>query len=281
MNTPEHQTENTSAAMPGITPPASASNEGQVQPPATPTIAPQTPEFLGNPKGPPAELLKHYENIVTQNLGNEVLVAEAIAQIKIQKLNEVVHQTFGDYVRARWDFSRSRAYQLIKFARLREQALATGKTPPANERAARNMDAAGNPSPARDSYPKILAKVKNLIKGILAKLPQDLQIIIIAELHDYLEGLAYPVPAGRSNPILTSAMPTGSPADRLAQKVGAPPVHPQSNQPTSKPPTPPPLPPTTTRATEENGNLEPLINYGGTTPMTMEQAKKMGYLKRR
>ena len=81
----------------------------------------------GNPNGTKPEQLYYFENKVSQNLAHEVEVAEAMYQIYFRKLFTETGLPYYAYIKAKWDISRSRAYQLLHYARPAVSEFVTSK----------------------------------------------------------------------------------------------------------------------------------------------------------
>ena len=235
-----------------------------------------TPTTAGSPNGTPIEQLMFFENIVTRSLEHEDQLAEAINQIKTRKLYKVVHLTFQDYVTARWNLSRSRAYQLLKYARLKEQAQAAGKTPPANERAARKLDADGNPLPPADSYKIHLDKFKRQIKDTLSRLPPDERRKFAVEIQVFFNDLTKNMNIQKLDLNLRRVSCQNQTAATALMKEGAPmqTTTTTSSSSDQEPKSSPTVP--NTPANQPNTNP---YSYGGVSMMTMEEAKARGLVK--
>lgn len=262
----------------------------------------------GNQHGTQAEQLVFYENIVTQSLAREDIMADAIAQIKLLKLYELTGLSFRDYVKGRWDLSKSRAFQLIKFAKLKAQAQANGKTPPTNEREARNLDADGNPLPARNNYGYWLHRAKNQLKGSLAKLTPDEKRKYIADIYSFLDELGKTLATQpsklNSKPVIPPSKPTGGTQATINAPIPQMPAGQTISQSTVPiPPTPiptaggtpqiqPPLAPICSLHQEQGEKAAPAnlikapnvpnpASYGSHIGMTIEEARARGFVKRR
>jgi hypothetical protein len=91
---------------------------------------------------PADQSLDFYEAIIERGRPNLDSVASALLEIHQMKLYRHNYPSFEQYVRERWNISRPRAYQLLKYARLRRMSTAVDTLPP-NERQARLLDADG------------------------------------------------------------------------------------------------------------------------------------------
>src|SRR6266550_837415 len=82
-------------------------------------------------------LLRSCEEIIEAGLGTFVAVGRALMTINDQRLYRANYETFQDYCRERWDYSRQHAYRLIKAISVVDQVSSTGVLP--NERQARRL----------------------------------------------------------------------------------------------------------------------------------------------
>lgn len=64
--------------------------------------------------------LKQYESLIQQGLQSFIEVGAALLHIRNGKLYSQTHKTFEAYCKDRWGFSRPRAYELIKSAKVSE-----------------------------------------------------------------------------------------------------------------------------------------------------------------
>jgi len=80
-----------------------------------------------------AQTLAHYEAIIAKGLKVFVEVGQALLAIREQKLYREAFGTFEDYLRQRWDLSRSYAHRLIDAAEVTERLLPVGNILPMNE----------------------------------------------------------------------------------------------------------------------------------------------------
>jgi len=83
--------------------------------------------------------LAELETAIQRGLETFVEVGRALAEIRRRHLYRESHSTFEDYCRERWDFSDSRAHQLIGTNETVTTVTAAGLPPPANERQARAL----------------------------------------------------------------------------------------------------------------------------------------------
>ena len=83
------------------------------------------------------ETLQYFEGIFARGLPN--LQASCLALLKIhrRKLYESSYSSFANYLKNRWNISRSRGYQLLAYAKVLEMSTMVDTTPPANERQSR------------------------------------------------------------------------------------------------------------------------------------------------
>ena len=89
----------------------------------------------------PAEVqtLEHYEHIIAQGIETFVEVGQALLAIRDQRLYRQSYTTFEDYLRQRWDLSRSYAHRMIDAAVVVENLLPNGNIVPVNEAQARPL----------------------------------------------------------------------------------------------------------------------------------------------
>ena len=89
----------------------------------------------------PAEvqILEHYEQIIAQGIETFVEVGQALLAIRDQRLYRQSYTTFEDYLRQRWDLSRSYAHRMIDAAVVVEHLLPNGNIVPVNEAQARPL----------------------------------------------------------------------------------------------------------------------------------------------
>jgi len=271
-------------------------------------MSPATTAINGNPDGTKTEQLVYFENIITLSLDHEDRLAEAITQIKVRELYKLTNLSFREFVKARWELSKSRAYQLLKYARQKERAQANGNTPPVNERAARHLDANGNPPPPDNNYSKYLVRAKRDLHEIYAKVPpteaRQYLIEIQAVVSELLTNLGVLHPKIISSPIIQHSQPVGNiPAKDISTASPIPCSQPKKIT-TSNTPSPTPIfkegghpniqrPLAATAASfpEPAGATLPPVgpdtaqpqptsaSYGGVTPMTMAEAKSKGLIK--
>jgi hypothetical protein len=89
----------------------------------------------------PAEVktLAHYEEIVEQGREVFIQVGQALLAIRDQRLYRESYSTFEDYLRQRWDLSRSYAHRMIDAAVVVQNLLPIGNIVPVNEAQARPL----------------------------------------------------------------------------------------------------------------------------------------------
>ena len=141
--------------------------------------APVTP----NVDGSAPEQLAYYENqiLAAQNVEREM--GQALSEIKSRKLFKVYRLNFGDYCESRFRIKKSRAYQLIHFAKACAAAAAGGQEPPPNERAFR---AAAARSAGKGSGPAELARLKKILTNAVMARPPDERTGLIQDLQVFL-----------------------------------------------------------------------------------------------
>ncbi len=98
---------------------------------------------------PAGRSLDFYEAIIARGRPNLDSVASALLEIHQMKLYRHNYRSFEQYVLQRWNISRPRAYQLLKYAKLRRSSTVVDTLPP-NERQARLLDAYGKLRKAPD-----------------------------------------------------------------------------------------------------------------------------------
>jgi protein gp37 len=84
------------------------------------------------------ELARH-EATIGRGLSTFVEVGRALVAIRDGRLYRGTHATFEEYCRQRWDFDRTRAYQLIDAAGVVDRVSTIVDTPPATESQARPL----------------------------------------------------------------------------------------------------------------------------------------------
>lgn len=89
------------------------------------------------------EDLARWERIIEDNKAQTVAMCLALLAIFEERLYQATHPSWGKYLKERWGMSRSRGYQLIKYARLILDAELKSELAPANERQARQWVNAG------------------------------------------------------------------------------------------------------------------------------------------
>jgi hypothetical protein len=78
--------------------------------------------------------LESLEKVIDSGVESFLSVGSALKEIRDQKLYRERHKTFETYVKARWGFDRSRAYQLIDASELKaDLSTMVDKNPRANE----------------------------------------------------------------------------------------------------------------------------------------------------
>jgi hypothetical protein len=79
--------------------------------------------------------LERLERIIRENAGAFYEIGDALTKIRVKKYYHDVlgYETFEEYCRKRWDFSRIRAFQLIQSVEIRENVLTIVNIAPATE----------------------------------------------------------------------------------------------------------------------------------------------------
>ena len=79
--------------------------------------------------------LERLEGIIRENVGAFYEIGDALMKIRVKKYYHDVlgYETFEEYCRKRWDFSRIRAFQLIQSVEIRENVLTIVNIAPATE----------------------------------------------------------------------------------------------------------------------------------------------------
>ena len=103
--------------------------------------------------GSDATNLAYYEAMITHGLQQTERVAEALLQIHERKLYRDGYPSFEEYLNQRWNMSKSRGYQLLRFASLKRRGAMTDTAGPENERQARALDADGQRRPQSPGRP--------------------------------------------------------------------------------------------------------------------------------
>ncbi len=99
-------------------------------------IIAEAPDYT--PSG--AEHLAECEEVIRRGLATFVEVGTALATIRDERLYLIHHDTFEDYCREVWGFSRSRAHRMIEAAEVMD-VLPMGNIPITSERQAREVAA--------------------------------------------------------------------------------------------------------------------------------------------
>lgn len=132
--------------------------------------------------------LEDCESIIATALPHAEAAALALLEIHENRLYRQGYNSFEEYVQQRWHLSRSRAYQLVRFARLRRQNPAHDAARPQNERQARKLAAAGT---ARAKQ-RTAASISNAVKYVVSafhRRPQDERRQFIVQLRQALLSL--------------------------------------------------------------------------------------------
>ena len=235
MNEPKIQPSTTIPESPVVPPPTSVPHPAVRLTPAMPAGGLGPHKISGSPNGTKTEQLVYFEEIVTHCLRSEDLMVDALTEILRRKLYKETHLPFREYVQARWGISRSRAYQLAKFARLKIQAAATGQTPTATESAARALGADGQPRPAANNYSLCLGTVKRQLQNRLVKLPPEQQQRFIIDLQIALKEWALQLDSQPAGAVPAPIIPARPLAGIVPPQVGD-----QRSPTISKPETAPP-----------------------------------------
>ncbi len=90
-------------------------------------------------------------SIVDNGMKTFYEVGMALMQIRDNRYYRKTHGTFEEFCKDRWDFSRPRAYQLIKAAEVQDN-LSTIVDKPINEAQARPLTAIKDPDQQREVY---------------------------------------------------------------------------------------------------------------------------------
>lgn len=88
------------------------------------------------------------EQRIERGLKTFIDVGQALAEIRDSRLYKGTHDTFEDYCRERWGFSRQRAQQFTAAAELATTMVDTGLPEPTNERQTRALAAVPEPERA-------------------------------------------------------------------------------------------------------------------------------------
>lgn len=84
-------------------------------------------------------LFDHCERVIQDGLAKFVEVGEALREIQEKKFYRATHATFEAYCKDRWDFSKSRAYQLLEASLVAKQVSTIVDIVPTNEAQAREL----------------------------------------------------------------------------------------------------------------------------------------------
>ena len=127
-----------------------------------------------------ARTLEELEGIIAKGLPTDDQIALALLEIHDRKLYHKEYGTFQAYLRRRWQFSRSRGYQILHFARLLEMSTTVGTSGPQTERQARLLNRAGKPRRPRET--DVVTRAMNYLVAAYEKLP-------LLERRDFVESL--------------------------------------------------------------------------------------------
>ncbi len=134
--------------------------------------------------------LDRLEQIIETGLPKYNDVSLALLEIHDRKLFQIEYRSFGRYVAQRWNLSRSRAYQLLHFARLNKDVHHGGQASPINERQARQIGADGNLLPgAPTEYARLLVRVRKYLTANFIKVPTIQRPQFLLELQLLLDQL--------------------------------------------------------------------------------------------
>jgi hypothetical protein len=144
--------------------------------------------------------LADLEIAIAHGLPQQEAVAFALLEIHDRRLYRPDYRSFKDYLFQRWEFSRARGYQLLKFARLKRMSTMVGTSAPNNERQARTRDARGQ---ARGGREDLVLRAMNYVADTFERLPdfQRRELIhyiraLVAELEAALNRGEPPAPPG-------------------------------------------------------------------------------------
>lgn len=110
--------------------------------------------------------LAECEQIVIQGMQQTEKVAAALLAIHERKLYRENFHSFEEYLHKRLHLSRSRAYQLIQFAKLKRQNMASNTSGPQNERQARNLAADGTAGRPGSQSPPVSRVVRYVLDAV-------------------------------------------------------------------------------------------------------------------
>jgi hypothetical protein len=230
-------------------------------------------DATGAPSATPRAALTHYELIIEQSLGRKADRAMALLAIFERKLYKLTHTSIGRYLKERWGLSRSRGYQLLRFAKDRRSCLQNGQPPPVNERQVRRLAANGTSwpkAPAHDSYDQHLQEVRRCLAANLAKtLPGEHRRFVqdVREALDQLDqdwdhpALGY----SQSSAGVERSANTSEPAQKPVDSASS-----LENKPKTAP-----------HISASKGLERPIPhgNTGSVLGLTMEQARRFGYVR--
>jgi hypothetical protein len=133
--------------------------------------------------------LASLELIIEAGLPHHEEVALAMLEIHDRKLFKPA--SFKNYLKNRWNLSRSRAYQLIHLGRLLRMSTMVDTAGPKNERQARQISARGQVAeePKPDEYAIKMRRVANYLAGHFKKTPPAEQRRFLADLRAVLQTL--------------------------------------------------------------------------------------------
>ena len=229
--------------------------------------------------GTPSEQLAYFEHQVLAARNVERDIGLALCEIKTRKLFQVYGLKFGDYCQSRFDIRKSRAYQLVAFAKACAAAAAAGQVPPANERACREAAAR---RAGKGSGPAELARLQIILRTAIMAQPPTERASLLHDLQLFLERFAKDLAATQTAQQLAPAAPIPASASEVtrfapANTLSTTNIDIRMSVPTgAKPPAVQAGHPSASAELSLETMKENSEGRGGITPMTMAQARQLG-----
>jgi hypothetical protein len=149
--------------------------------------------------------LADWEKVIADSLPNAEAASFALLQIHDHKLYRQGHRSFEEYLQTRWHLSRSRGYQLLRFAKHTLRSIQTNTPGPQNERQARNLAADGTPQ-KQDRKAIPVSRVVQYVADALQRHPPQERRQFIQEIRQALalleQELEFPANPGLRAPQL-------------------------------------------------------------------------------
>lgn len=133
------------------------------------------------------ESLAHYEAVIGRNLQPTEEMADALLQIHDRRLYRESYHSFQDYLTKRWNISRSRGYQLVKYAKLRSAG-----DKPLNERQIRDLTTQGKRPTVSPTWK--ISRVVDYVRRSFQQQPESERRELIVQLRKVIVQLERELP---------------------------------------------------------------------------------------